>query len=422
MTLSSIPHITLNLPIGTDPTQSPVVDWYAGHCPTTHQRVSLPRTSLAEAIARDMMRQLSHYPDQFEQEGKMYGILIAQSSTGYSVLKAFSGEIGQSAYQDGWVPPIPGRQQLAIDEAQTLTQLDQIKQTLITLTQIPERNEYEQLTAQYECDRRILNQHHQRRKQQRHQQRQTLTEQYSSPHQAQTLAIALDALDAESRQDGIELRHLKRQYAQKLQPLKAAIAFADVQIQELKRTRKALSRQLQSQLHQAYTLQNFAGEARSLAQLMIDPPSGTGDCCAPKLLHYAAIHHLTPIAIAEFWWGPATGDKYPGQFYGPCAERCQPLMGFLLSGLSEAINQKARQLSIVYEDHSLIIVDKPTGLLSVPGRRSDRQDSVLTRLQATEPFLTAVHRLDQDTSGLLILAKSPNCDRALRQRQLHRKY
>jgi tRNA pseudouridine32 synthase/23S rRNA pseudouridine746 synthase len=373
-----------------------------------------------------MMRQLSHHPDTFEQEGKMYGILIVRSAAGYAVLKAFSGELGRSAHRDGWVPPIPGRQQIALDEARTLQELEQIKQRLIDLKHLPERLKYRKLLAQFEHDRQALVKHHQQKKHHRHQQRQSLSEHYSDPHQHDELAIALEALDEESRQDGIELRHLKRHYTQQRQPLQQAIADADAEIQSLKRRRKSLSCQLQAQLHQAYVLQNFAGQSQSVTQLMADPPSGTGDCCAPKLLHYAAIHHLTPIAIAEFWWGPAAGDKQPGHLYGPCAERCQPLMGFLLSGLSEAVYDKAQQLPIVYEDQSLLVINKPTGLLSVPGRRYDRQDSVLSRLRSAYPYLTAVHRLDQDTSGLLILSKTPESDRHLRHQfqhqQIHKTY
>lgn len=162
---------------------------------------------------------------------------------------------------------------------------------------------------------------------------------------------------------------------------------------------------MQTQLYQAYSLTNFIGESISLQQLMNEGqlPTGTGECCAPKLLQYAATHHLTPLAMAEFWWGEDTANKQSGQFYGACQERCQPLMGFLLSGLSK----KKITLPIVYQDQWLIVVNKPAGLLSVPGRYSETQDSVQSRLSLLYPeriFIKAVHRLDQDTSGLLVLA------------------
>ena len=121
--------------------------------------------------------------------------------------------------------------------------------------------------------------------------------------------------------------------------------------------------------------------------------------------------------MAEFWWGAASanGDKVQGEFYPACEERCQPLMGFLLSGLARSgaiVPARLDQpLPVLYEDEWLIAVHKPAGLLSVPGRYGDRQDSVLSRLrlQCDRPEiannLTTVHRLDQETSGILLLAK-----------------
>jgi tRNA pseudouridine32 synthase/23S rRNA pseudouridine746 synthase len=157
-------------------------------------------------------------------------------------------------------------------------------------------------------------------------------------------------------------------------------------------------------------------------------PTGTGDCCAPKLLHYAATHHLKPLAMAEFWWGAPSpnGDKIQGEFYGACIERCQPLMGFLLTGLNQ---HSQATLPIIYEDEWLIVVDKPPGMLSVPGRYRDRQDSVLNRLRSLFPNdieLTAVHRLDQETSGILLLARDKQTYRQLsqqfQQRLVHKVY
>jgi tRNA pseudouridine32 synthase/23S rRNA pseudouridine746 synthase len=189
-------------------------------------------------------------------------------------------------------------------------------------------------------------------------------------------------------------------------------------------------------------------------------PTGTGDCCAPKLLHCAAVHNLKPLAMAEFWWGPPSGDKIQGEFYGACGDRCQPLMGFLLSGLSQnpmvsnmdegftggleaqpllstsnkfscgtGILPVTQMLPIIYEDKWLIAVNKPSGLLSVPGRYVENQDSVLSRLRNLLPDsrdLTAVHRLDWETSGILLLARDKETSIQLRQqfekKQVHKVY
>ena len=113
--------------------------WYAGRCPDTQQWRRLPRTREVEAIARGLMQQLDADP-QFQQAGKMYGVLLVQTPGGESaVLKAFSGGGHGQPEVAGWVPPIPGRAQVALLERQTLRQLEQMKQAIIALQQIPER-------------------------------------------------------------------------------------------------------------------------------------------------------------------------------------------------------------------------------------------------------------------------------------------
>jgi tRNA pseudouridine32 synthase/23S rRNA pseudouridine746 synthase len=412
--------------------------WYEGRCPQNGEWVRLPRTSQVEAIAHQLMQQLATDP-HCSTEGKMYGVLLAESSSGEQVvLKAFSGLWQGNAEVPGWVPPIPGREQVALAEAQTLSQLEAMKQELLTLKALPERSQYEQLAQAFTQRLPAMGDRHQQRKQKRHQQRQIL----SKTSTDDALKQALLELEKESQQDGIERRNLKRQRDAALNSLKRIIAQADERIQQLKRERKALSQQLQSQMHEAYWLANFAGERRSLPHLIPDGmPTGTGDCCAPKLLHYAATHGLNPLAMAEFWWGPppANGSRQSGKFYGACEERCQPLMGFLLSGLEQVIlgadNPSSSQLpldsglEILYKDECLIAVNKPAGLLSVPGRYRHSQDSALSRLRCQLPngeALKPVHRLDQDTSGILVLARTVEAHRHLSQqfqnRQVHKIY
>lgn len=406
--------------------------WYEGNCPQTGQRLKLPRTLLAEAIARDLMQQLAG-DEQHSREGKMYGILLVEAPAGEQrVLKAFSGLLNGNRVVEGWVPPIPGRDQVALEETRTLAVLDSLKQELIQLQHLPERQQYDARCRELETHLQELDHTHRHRKHNRQQQRQQLLQTL----QGDDLANALTQLNDQSRWDGIERRRLKAEWNALLQPLQTVIEQADARVRALKQQRKALSRSLQDQMYRAYCLTNFSGESRSLQQLMPDGflPTGTGDCCAPKLLHYAATQQLKPLALAEFWWGPppANEDKVQGAFYGACAERCQPLMGFLLSGLPVAagIEDGATELlPILYEDEWLIAVNKPAGLLSVPGRTRDRQDSVLTRLRHLLPessYLTAVHRLDQDTSGVLVLARDlhtyRHLSRQFQQRQVHKVY
>ncbi|MEG5059962.1 pseudouridine synthase [Microcoleus sp. A2-C5] len=462
--------------------------WYEGRCPQSGDLLRLPRTQMSEEIARGLMQYLAA-DNSCTTEGKMYGILLVEMPWGEQrILKAFSGMLNGCSVVDGWVPPIPGRSRVAFEEARTLAQLEAMKQELIALNQLPQRQDYTALLGEFELQLQVLNERHRNCKQQRDEKRQLLCQTIAG----ETLLIALEELNQASRLEGIERRQLKRQRDEILQPLKQLIEAADGRMRTLKQERKELSRELQTQMHAAYTLVNFLGKSRSIQELMPanSIPTGTGDCCAPKLLHCAAVHNLKPLAMAEFWWGPPSGDKVQGEFYGACGDRCQPLMGFLLSGLSpnpsisqpkaypdfqSSANHKTRSqvrsqtfshqhfsgglearptseknsggtgilpvtdrstitdyqqmLPIVYEDKWLIAINKPSALLSVPGRYLANQDSVLSRLRNLLPDgleLTAVHRLDLGTSGILLLTRDKETASQIRQqfekRQVHKVY
>lgn len=440
-----------DLPIPDEPPNY----WYTGCCPQTGMSVKLPRTRLVEAIAQGLMHQLAQ-DSRYGVEGKMYGVLLVESMSGEKgVLKAFSGLLHGKREVEGWVPPIPGREQIRLEEAQTLKQLAAIKQELIAWQQIPERSHYATGAREFELQLQQLAERHSQRKRERQRQRQHLLATLTG----EALTVALESLADQSRRDGMERRDLKRQRDRILQPLKQAIDRADGRIADLKHQRREASRQLLAKMYAHYRLTNFAGLSLPLNQLTsgMGVPTGTGACCAPKLLHHAATHQLKPLAMAEFWWGPPdiSGNKVQGEFYGACAERCQPLMGFLLSGLFAEGEPPGRGeqsapatlmvttpvavkptvtmgrvtipvvhipsvacIPIVYEDEWLIAVDKPAGLLSVPGRSCDRQDSALNRLRsllADGTNLMAVHRLDQDTSGMLLFARTLQTYRQLSQ-------
>lgn len=202
-----------------------------------------------------------------------------------------------------------------------------------------------------------------------------------------------------------------RQIKQLDQEIRAAPAA-----RELIRRRKSLSQHLMKELHGAYHLTNFQGETRPLTEVFAGGiPTGVGDCCAPKLLHYAAKKGLIPLGISEFYWGREnrSGTRQHGQFYSACAEKCQPILGFMLCGLAPAIQ-------IVYQDSDVVVVNKPSGLLAVPGKGAENQDCVVRRIQALFPDCIAqpaVHRLDMDTSGLMMLALT-----AERHRELSRQF
>ena len=197
--------------------------------------------------------------------------------------------------------------------------------------------------------------------------------------------------------------------------------------------RAARSRELLPAIQHTYRFANALGEVRALRELFApkEPPGGAGDCAAPKLLAQAYALGLRPVALAEFWWGapPRTGDR-------ACQGKCPPILAHMLSGLPAdpppvfgAGVIADDEPATVYEDEYLLVVDKPSGLLSVPGRSGLLRDSVSTRLRTRYPNAAGqlvVHRLDLDTSGLLLAAKDTTTFSALQRlfslREISKRY
>ncbi len=209
-------------------------------------------------------------------------------------------------------------------------------------------------------------------------------------------------------------------------------------------TSKELSQNLQEWLFHQYQLLNARGEVKDLVDIWQSyydkpklrkkfpmPPGGTGDCCAPKLLQYAYQHGLKPVCMAEFWWGQSTKTELRQHlnYYPACRGKCKPILTWMLQGLEvdpdpELLGFQKMDIPIVYEDDWLLVIDKPSGLLSVPGRIE--QYSVETVMQERYPDSKVAHRLDLGTSGLLIVAKTPDVYRALQEQfikhQVKKKY
>jgi len=190
----------------------------------------------------------------------------------------------------------------------------------------------------------------------------------------------------------------------------------EAEMAALRLKRRSMSEELQRWLLERYVVLNAKGEKRSIWDIFADrgliPPGGTGDCAAPKLLQYAYLHGLKPIAMGEFWYGasPQKEVRMQGKFYPSCTGKCGPLLSFMMQGLDVAPNPledeslwKYDKPRIVYRDDSLVIADKPSGMLCVPGRtgRISLQEWLSEELGIQ---VTACHRLDMDTSGLIVFA------------------
>lgn len=195
-------------------------------------------------------------------------------------------------------------------------------------------------------------------------------------------------------------------------------------VAELKALRKAMSIELQDWIFDQYIVSNALGESKTIRQVFADkgivPPGGTGECAAPKLLQYAYTHGLKPLAMGEFWYGrsPAREVRHQGCFYPSCTGKCGPLLEFMLKGLSidpNPLDQDSEDnIPVIYEDDVIIVVDKPSGMLSVPGRTAKTSlQEILARQRGTTVF--SCHRLDMDTSGLIVFAKNEAAQACLEQ-------
>lgn len=345
-----------------------------------------------------------------DEDGKMFGVLVVEDREGrLGFLKAFSGMVRGRWLLDGFVPPA-----FDVDARDAFwpaaeCQLAELGADIIRLDDelAPIRAALEALVGTQQRELDELRARHRANRDARRAQRAS-----GSPEQCR-------ALDQESRRDTAERRALDARHASARAELEARIHLLRGERDALDHRRATMSRELLPRLFATYSLANARGESRSLADIFMSamPPGGSGDCAAPKLLAHAYRHGLRPIALAEFWCGaaPAQGGRTDGQFYPACRGKCGPILQHMLAGLdvepapvfgADAIaSDEPRTL---FEDRYLAIVVKPVGLLSVPGR-GDLVDSVQTRLRARYPTATGplvVHRLDLDTSGVLVVAKT----------------
>lgn len=397
-------------------------------------RLNSPFDYQPSALIRRVAHRVMHYIDSCDSAvrddvagGKMFGVLLVRTASGeLGFLAAFSGTIAGETLLDGFVPPIYdlNRGYFRVEEAAISAVNRQIDQ----LCGSEEYRRAAELVA-------------------------TLREE-----SALRLAVARDeyaeskAIRAEKRliadaaerlQIDRESQHQKGEIRRLEVTLRGSIGYAEAQLQRyeqqiitLKRQRQEMSNDLQCRLFESYNLVNGCGEWSSIFSIFEErfnrlPPAATGECAAPKLLHYALCNDLTPVEIGEFWRGvsPRGEVRKDRQFYGACRGKCEPILKFILQGVDHDEPSVSEpdidsQLRTIFEDHDIVVYDKPAGMLSVKGR-SDLP-SVESIVQQRYPDAKLAHRLDQDTSGLLVVAKSAkvhsDLQRQFAQRTLSKSY
>lgn len=354
--------------------------------------------------------------------GKMLGVLVARDPEGrLGYLAAFSGNLAGRVNHDYFVPPVydllDPQGEFKRGEAQ-ITALNHEVERLENdpaLADLQHRREAAILKMTDETDAfKAMMATHKRERDSRRQ-APDLT-----PEEQETLLN-------QSRFEKAELRRLRQRLLSEIQKITDEIDAFHRRIDALKARRKAMSEALQERIFRLFVVSNARGERLDLVEVFRPlgtlPPSGAGECCAPRLLNYAYNSSLVPVCMAEFWWGasPVGEVRHHGHFYPACRSKCKPILEFMLQGLDVDDNPladpvEADSLDEVYDDQWLTVINKPSGMLTVPGKLLE--DSLLTRFQTAHPEARGpivVHRLDQETSGLVVFAKDKETHKALQQ-------
>jgi len=364
--------------------------------------------------------------------GKMFGVLVVEDSSGeIGYLAAFSGKLGDKNHHEGFVPPV----------FDILEEDGFFKKGEVELNEL--NRKIESIENSFEFGNAI--QFLERLKKESEEKINTFKAWLKSEKQKRD-EIRLknidilsqvdfeqldDNLKNESISQQLEFKKLKKLLAEQLVDLERK-TFEEHR--NLKEIRAKKSAQLQQAIFNEYTFLNSKKHNKSLLEIFSKtvfkvPPAGAGECAAPKLFQYAFLNDLKPICMAEFWWGmsPDSEVRLHKQFYPACRGKCEPILEHMLDGIQVENNPMLKQaevndLEIVYEDEWLLLVNKPTDFLSVPGK--ELKDSVLERVKKIVPNATGpllVHRLDMSTSGLLLVAKTEYVYKNLQSQFIQRK-
>ena len=393
---------------------------------------------LCVMAAEEVQNYLSKQSDWQEElsQGKMFGVLIVQTEDGsIGYLTAFSGILAGKNIHPYFVPPVYDLLQpqgfFKIEEENISAINRRIHRLEEDKKYIDLRSNLTQTTQSAQDALSIAKIQLKEAKDKRELLRKT----------GQLDAKEEADLIRESQFQKAEYKRLERSWKDKIASLQVEVGNWEKQIQELKAERKVRSAALQQQLFEQFRMLNYRGEVITLCDIFEQtvhktPPAGAGECAAPKMLQQAYLHHWKPIAMAEFWWGnsPKNEVRHHGYYYPACKGKCEPILRHMLQGLEVEANpmqQEAERgnekLNIVYEDQWLLIINKPAGMLSVPGK--ERQTSIYDLARKAYPEAEGpmiVHRLDMATSGLLIIAKDKKTHQHLqaqfKNRSIRKKY
>ncbi|WP_435414312.1 pseudouridine synthase [Polaribacter aestuariivivens] len=363
--------------------------------------------------------------------GKMFGVLVVknkQNELGY--LAAFSGKLEDESCPEIFVPPVFDLRTKNSFYRKGEEEIEKISIQLEALRNdenyLQLKKEVKKLSKAIEDDlalqRKKLKQNKTKRK--------ALKKENIN---ADDFINLEKKLTQESYNDQFFYKELVAYYEQKVDEKRTKLAKIEEEISTLKKLRKTTSAFLQQTLFEKFQFLNQYKKPKALIEIFnnpaVKPPAGSGECAAPKLLQYAFQNDLTPICMAEFWWGisPNSAIRKHKNFYPACQSRCKPILEHMLYGIEMDENllikeiSKDKELEIIFEDDVLIVVNKPAEFLSVPGK--EISDSVYSRIKQKYPKATGpliVHRLDMSTSGILLLTKTKEANKVLQSQFINR--
>lgn len=368
--------------------------------------------------------------------GKMFGVLVVinkNNEIGY--LAAFSGKIANKNHLSGFVPPVYDmltRNGFYLKELKKLNELNNRIKLAENTTEI---EDYVNLISKEQAlfsqailaKKEELKNKKEQRKAQRTEARMHLT------------TIAFEELNQtlikESLKGKFELKELTNYWKERVLIYQKKLDSLNNNLDQLKNERQGKSAEIQERLFNKYLFLDSKGTKKGLIEIFENtiqkrPPVAAGECSAPKLLQYAFLHGMKPMAMAEFWWGQAskTSIRKHGDFYPACKSKCEPILGHMLRDIEMDENPMLvnpllkNPIEIVYEDECIAVINKPEEFLSVPGK--NMHDSVLQQMKFKFPLATGpliVHRLDMATSGIMIIAKSKEAHKRLQNQFIKRK-
>ena len=379
-------------------------------CYTPH-----PLCILAAKEVQSYLTRQTAWKDELRQ-GKMFGVLIVQTEhgeTGY--LAAFSGILAGKNLHPFFVPPV---YDLLQPQGFFKIEEENISSINRNIRQLENDKAYAALSAELartiqSAENILVTAKAQLKEAKTAREQRRKEKELNAQEEAELIR--------ESQFQKAEYKRLERSWKARITTLQTQTEDWERRISALKSERKTRSAALQQKLFEQFGMLNYRGEVKNLCEIFGQtvhktPPAGAGECAAPKLLQQAYLHGWKPIAMAEFWWGdsPKTEIRHHGHYYPACKGKCEPILQHMLQGLQVEENPMlkrmqvpSKNLEIVYEDPWLSVINKPAGMLSVPGKEDAVSVYSLMREQypeADSPL--TVHRLDMATSGLMLIAKT----------------